>query len=178
MTIAEIEEQLSVAARAFHTYCTSLSDEQFFLQVGEKWSPAQQAMHLIISADKTKLAFTLPKFLIRWYAGKPNRPSRNYDELVAKYKLKLEQGGKASKTFVPKPIPANYGKEKMLDQFNASMDKLSDAIHKKWEDAQLDRYLAPHPLLGKITSRELGYFTIHHTYHHLNSIQELVGNSK
>ncbi|NOT50092.1 MAG: DinB family protein [Chitinophagaceae bacterium] len=178
LTLAEIEQQLGVAEETFHKYCLSLTDEQFFHQPGEKWSPAQQVRHLIISADKTKLAFSLPKFILRWYAGKPNRPSRTYDELVAKYKLKLEQGGRASKAFIPKPIPADYGKEKMLGQFKIAMDKLSGTIRKKWKDPQLDQYLAPHPLLGKITSRELGYFTIHHTYHHLESIQKQVVNSK
>ena len=88
-----------------------------------------------------------------------------YDELVAKYKLKLEQGGKASGRFIPKPIPASYGKQKMLDQFKRSMDKLVHAIQSKWKEPQLDQYIAPHPLLGKITLRELGYFTSHHTYH-------------
>lgn len=42
----------------------------------------------------------------------------------------------------------------------------------QWEDAALDQYLAPHPLLGKITLRELGYFTIYHTEHHLAIIKE------
>lgn len=177
-TIPQIEEGLATATNEFLQYCSSLSDEQFFHQPGEKWSPAQQVRHLIISANKTKLAFSLPKFIIRWYVGKPNRASRSYDELVAKYKLKLEQGGRASAAFIPKPILSSYGKEKLLGQLKNSMDKLSGAIHKKWKEPQLDQYLAPHPLLGKITSRELGYFTIHHTYHHLESIQKmLVGNS-
>ncbi|MBK7560865.1 MAG: hypothetical protein IPI68_04935 [Chitinophagaceae bacterium] len=30
--------------------------------------------------------------MIRIYTGKPNRPSRTYDELVARYTHKLEQG--------------------------------------------------------------------------------------
>lgn len=52
------------------------------------------------------------------------------------------------------------------------MKKLITAINKNWSDPQLDQYLAPHPLLGKLTLRELGYFTIYHTEHHLNIIKE------
>ena len=52
--------------------------------------------------------------MVRFYTGKPNRPSRSYDELVAKYKLKLEQGGRASGRFVAKPVSSNKGKEKIL----------------------------------------------------------------
>lgn len=177
LTINEIQQQLQSAEDEFNRYCTTLTDEQFFYSPESKWSPAQQVKHLITAADNTKLAFALPKFIVRWYAGKPNRPSRSYDELVAKYKLKLEQGGKASGRFIPKPISASYGKQKILDQFKRSMDKLMHAIKSKWNDAQLDQYIAPHPLLGKITLRELGYFTIHHTYHHWESIQKMTAGS-
>jgi hypothetical protein len=173
LTIHEIQQQLLSAANEFNRYCTTLTHEQFFYQSAGKWSAAQQVRHLTIAADNTKLAFALPKFIVRWYAGKPNRPSRSYDELVAKYKLKLLQGGKASGRFIPRPLSASYGKQKMLYQFKASMDKLMHAIQSKWKEPQLDQYIAPHPLLGKITLRELGYFTIHHTYHHLESIQKM-----
>ncbi len=176
-TIPEITQQLHSAEEKFSTFCSSLTDEQFFHQPEGKWSPAQQVKHLIISADRTRLVYVLPKFVVRWYAGKPNRPSRSYDELVGKYKMKLEQGGKASGRFVPKPIAASYGKEKMLGQFIKSMDKLAHVIQSNWKEPLLEQYLAPHPLLGKITLRELGYFTIHHTYHHLESIQKMTGNS-
>ena len=177
LTIKEMELQLLSASTEFIHYCSSLSDEQFFYQPPGKWSPAQQVKHLIIAADNTRLAFALPKFIVRWYAGKPNRLSRSYDELVAKYKLKLAQGGKASGRFIPKQISASYGKQKMHDQFNRSMDKLMQTIKSKWKEQQLDQYIAPHPLLGKITLRELGYFTIHHTYHHLDSIQKMTTGS-
>jgi hypothetical protein len=177
LTIGQIKEELEKARSAFYNYCLALSDEKFFYQPEGKWSPAQQVKHLIIAADNTRLAFALPKFIVRLYAGKPNRASRSYDELVAKYKLKLEQGGKASSRFIPKPILSGYGKQKMIDQFNNSMNKLVQAINSKWKENQLDQYIAPHPLLGKITLRELGYFTIHHTYHHMESIQKMSGNS-
>lgn len=177
LTINEIQQQLQSVENEFNRYCTTLTDEQFFYHPEGKWSPAQQVKHLIIAAGNTKLAFALPKFIVHWYAGKPNRPSRSYDELVAKYKLKLMQGGKASGRFIPKPISASYGKQKMLDQFKRSMDKLMHAIKSKWNETQLDHYIAPHPLLGKITLRELGYFTIHHTYHHLESIQKMTTGS-
>jgi hypothetical protein len=176
LTIGEILQQLNAAENEFSRNCNNLPDEQFFYQPEGKWSPAQQVKHLIIAAGNTKLAFAMPKFIVRWYAGKPNRPSRNYDELVAKYKLKLLQGGKTSGRFIPKPISASTGKQKMLDQFKRSMDNLMHAIKSKWKESQLDQYIAPHPLLGKITLRELGYFTIHHTYHHLESIQKMTGS--
>ena len=52
------------------------------------------------------------------------------------------------------------------------MDLLIGNIEKKWSDAKLDKYIAPHPLLGKITLRELAYFTIYHIQHHLSIIRK------
>src|SRR5206468_7652389 len=113
----------------------------------------------------SKLIFSFPKFIVRVYVGKPNRSSRSYDELVAKYKLKLEQGGRAGAGFVPKPVSEKKNKEKILQTFSRAMNRLAVIINKKWKDSQLDQYIAPHPLLGKITLRELCYFTIYHTQH-------------
>ena len=80
----------------FSDYCLNISDAVFFKQPADKWSVAQNVDHIIISTKQTKLAYLLPKFIVRLYTGKPNRPSRSYDELVVKYKLKLENGGRAS----------------------------------------------------------------------------------
>lgn len=171
--INDIADQLKKAEEALNNYCSSLSDDDFFRQPGEKWSVAQQVKHLTTATNTAALAFTLPKFMVRWVGGRPNRPSKTYDALVEKYKLKLSEGGKASARYIPKPIPAEYGKEKILNQFSRSMHKMSRAVKTNWKDNQPDHYIAPHPLLGKITLRELCYFTIHHTYHHLDSIRNL-----
>jgi uncharacterized damage-inducible protein DinB len=166
----EIQQHLQAATTAFTDYCTSLTEEQFFMQPPGKWSAAQQAKHLVTATNTARYAFTLPAFIVRLVGGKPNRASRTYDELVTKYKLKLEQGGRAGKRYIPKPIPPSYGKEKLLKQFGDAMQKFGTSITKNRTDATLDQYLAPHPLLGKITLRELCYFTIYHIYHHKDNI--------
>lgn len=163
---------MNLAKEDFTGFCAGIDTEAFFRQPLKKWSVAQNVKHLIVSANATKLAFSLPKIIVRLYTGKPNRPSRSYEELVTKYKTKLQQGGKASGQFVPAIIAPDTGKENMLNSFSKSMNRLIDNIEKKWPDEKLDQYIAPHPLLGKITLRELCYFTIYHTQHHLNIIKE------
>jgi hypothetical protein len=155
----------------FTGFCYPINDEAFFYQPTDKWSVAQNVKHLIKATDKTKLAFSLPKFVVRLYVGRPNRPSRSYDELVSKYKLKLEKDGRSIKRFIPELSASGEKKEILLSDFSHSMNRLVSCIERKWKDPQLDQYIAPHPLLGKITLRELCYFTIHHTHHHLDSIK-------
>lgn len=170
----EIIQQLQVALQETVTYCETIPDETFFLQPETKWSIAQDIFHLTTATNSSRLAYVLPKFIVRLYAGKPNRPSRSYEELVEKYQTKLKAGGKASGRYVPKPIAASIGKKLLLHNFSSAMNKLAAAIEKKWDTNQLDNYIAPHPLLGKITLRELGYFNIYHTYHHLTIIKEKI----
>ena len=174
MSKEEIINELEIACVKFTAYCSQIDTTAFYFQPAEKWSIAQNVQHLTISANKTKLAFSLPKFIVKIYAGKPNRASRSYDELVSKYKLKLQQGGKASGRFIPQKIRESQGKAVMLETFKKAMNKLKDTINNKWDDNNLDKYIAPHPLLGKITLRELSYFTIYHTYHHLDIIKTRV----
>lgn len=161
-----------MARDEFVAHCKASNNDTFFSQPVGKWSIAQNVIHLITSTRLTSLAFRLPKFIVRIYGGTPNRTSHTYDELVEKYKLKLQQGGKASGAFIPKPVPASAGKENIVAAFEAKMNGLIAAIENNWKDHQLDQYQAPHPLLGKITLRELCFFTIYHTYHHLVIIKE------
>ncbi len=56
--------------------------------------------------------------------------------------------------------------------WNKATIKFIAALKNKTGESKLDDYLARHPLLGRITLRELCYFTIYHTEHHLNIINK------
>lgn len=153
----------------FTDACLQIPEDRFFFQPKEKWSIAENADHLVRAIKTTRLAYSLPKFVVRMFSGKPNRTSRSYDELVAKYNLKLAQGGKASGRYIPKVSVTR--KFPLMQHWQKLSEKYLESLELNWKDAQLDQYLAPHPLLGKITLRELCYFTIYHTQHHLEIIK-------
>jgi hypothetical protein len=127
-----------------------------------KWSPAQLLDHLVRSVSPVRLAFSLPSFVLKWKFGTANRPSRTYEALVEKYHAKLSEGGKASGSFIP---GGNI-------DVKAHSDKLMNVVHSlctkigSYSEDQLDRYILPHPLLGKLTLREMLYFTAYHVDHH------------
>lgn len=156
-------------------FCIQFPDDLFFQQPSEdKWSPAQHLKHLIISTRTTTAAYALPKFLVRMVGGRPNRPSSSYEALVTKYQAILQQGAKAKGRYIPGAIMASKGKNTLLEQWKKVTDHYLDAVKKNWTSDQLDKYIVSHPALGKITLRELSYFTIYHTYHHYN----IIANSK
>lgn len=170
----QILRESTIVFRQLTDCCLTITDDLFFKIPGEKWSVAQNVAHLIVSLKTTVAAYALPKFLVRLIGGKPNRPSRSYDELVEKYLAKLAAGGKASGRFVPKTIHPSHTRDQMLNKWLKVTEDYLEAITKNWSTEQFDQYIVKHPLLGKITLRELCYFTIYHTRHHLKIIQSRI----
>lgn len=68
----------------------------------------------------------------------------------------------------------NSSKEKLLAEWDKAAAKFIAALQNKTTENKLDNYLARHPLLGRVTLRELCYFTIYHTEHHLNIIKNIL----
>jgi len=170
--IDEIVKRSQQEFNRFTEFCIQFPDDRFFLQPSDaKWSAAQHLKHLIISTRTTTAAYALPKFLVRMVGGRPNRASCSYEALVEKYQAKLQQGAKARGRYIPGTIKASTGKNPLLTQWNKATRLYLDAIKKNWTTDQLDKYMVSHPALGKITLRELSYFTIYHTYHHYNNIK-------
>lgn len=154
------------------TFFKSLSPEKFIARpLPDKWSPAENAEHLVLSVKPLTLAFSLPGFVLRLAFGKPNRPGRTFDQLVEKYKGKLASGGKASGPFIPKNITADAHAETLIHRFADSYSRFSLKVS-RWPEEKLDRYLLPHPLLGKLTLREMLYFTMYHVSHHHNLMRD------
>lgn len=153
----------------FIGYISALNNHQFEAPLNEKWSAGQNLDHLIRSIKPLQLAYALPKFMLRLLFGKTNRPSKTYDELVAKYKSKLAVGARASGRFVP-PIVSGNKKTALLSIYQEQKQKLISKI-KNTSEKDLDLYILPHPLLGKITLREMLFFTVYHNEHHLNILK-------
>lgn len=172
-------EIITAAENSFNNLsqtCWGIDETLLLKQMENKWSAAENVKHLIISTNFTTLAYRLPKFIVRLVAGKPNRPSRSYEELKDKYYQKLADGATASARFVPKPIEIKYSKQQLIDNWQTSTAGFIKALIKNTTEKDLDNYLARHPLLGRITLRELCYFTIFHTEHHLLAINKISTN--
>jgi len=165
----QIISALNENVDAFNNYIAPLTKEQFEVSPEGKWSAGQNLDHLIRAIKPVQLAYGLPKFALRILFGKTNRPSKTYDELVAKYKAKLAAGGRASGPFIP-PFIGFEKKDALIKKYVEQKQKLISKIEKQ-NEKDLDVYILPHPLLGKVTLREMLYFTIHHNEHHLELLK-------
>jgi hypothetical protein len=173
MTLPQIIQQLEAGyLNITHTF-QNTSEEAFFNQpTNGKWSVAENLAHLITSVKPLNQAFMLPNIAFRLLFGKPNRTSRSYEELVAKYQKKLAEGGGASGRFLPK-VTQEDKKDDLIECFIEANNIFVKRV-KSLKEEDLDRYLIPHPLLGKLTLREMLYFTIYHTQHHHKTVEGLI----
>lgn len=134
----------------------------------ETWSAAENTQHLIIALQSSLPAYYLPLFVMSIIFGRSNRPSKTYNGLVEKYQAKLSLGIKAAGKYVPEQ--KKYDPATLLQKLT-KLDKLYRKLLSRASEQRLEKYIVPHPLLGKITVRELCFFTIYHTQHHHEIIQ-------
>ena len=163
----EILEKLSENYRSFGEMIAGLSENDFTFSKPGKWTAGQQLEHLCKSVKPLARGLLMPTIGIAAMFGKSERPSISYEELVKNYQAALAAGGRATGRFVPSPVEISR-KETLQKELIDTVESLSQRIGKFGED-DLDKLLLPHPLLGKLTLREMLMFMIYHAEHHHKS---------
>ncbi len=171
-------EELLSAFDSVHREAAELfaaGSESDFLRRPESgvWSAGENAVHLIKSVKAVADAMKLPKLLLRALFG-TGGSSRRYGEVRELYLRALAEGAVASGRFVPSVPAGGSGDEqsrsRVLAGWRRAGDGLADALA-KWREPALDKYRLPHPILGKITVREMLFFTHYHDLHHLEIVR-------
>jgi hypothetical protein len=163
--IAAFQESNQRAANWFENIPATI----FFNREGETWSPSDNLDHLIKAVRPITKALKLPRIALLTMFGKPEKPSMTYEEICQMYREAIAKGGQASGRYLPdqqspqKDIEEQ--KKTLLDQWLETSNELVLAAG-SWEENDLDRYQLPHPLLGKLTVREMLYFVIYHNLRH------------
>jgi DinB superfamily len=168
----EILSQLRELHDVSSEFWNSFATEAFFAPVGHGWSPAGNIRHLNKAMQPLARALNLPRILLRVLFGKAGRPSRTYAGVRDTYRAILQKGGGAG-SFAPEAADLlgknEADRARLMAIRETTTNSLLTAID-RWPDETLDRYRLPHPLLGKLTVREMLLFTVYHNYHHVRSV--------
>lgn len=168
-TKAEIAAELARLHHESTAFWQSFSTEAFFTPLCEAWSPADNVRHLTKSIRPVAKALRLPKLMPLLLFGPARKPSRPFAEIRTTYQQALARGGQAGR-FAPSPLSTLLNPEAKRAEIMAHRDQahaeLLGALE-GWSERALDRARLPHPLLGKLTVREILFFTLYHNLHHL-----------
>lgn len=159
-------------------YWNAMPDEEFVAPLGSAWSPADNVRHLTTSVRAVTRGMRLPRLLLRVLFPGGRGVSRRYEAIVRDYRARLAAGGRAGR-FAPKPEtvpgdPAAY-RRALLAAHRESVEALA-AMVMQWTRTQVDGIQLPHPLLGRLTVREMLLFTVYHNVHHVRGVARRRGD--
>jgi hypothetical protein len=168
-----LDQELADAEADVAAFFGSLSPDEFALRVGSAWTPAEHLDHLNTTVSAVARGLAISPLLLRLRFGRARRPSRSLVELRDDYRARLARGAGASGPFVPERLDLtgdqrSIRQQELLARWRRVNDRLRTALE-RWSDRKLDRLQLPHPLLGRITAREMVFFTIFHDRHHIVS---------
>lgn len=178
-TKEELLEAFVQINKDVEVFFSLISTERFYAHTQDDvWSARDNLDHLNKSVGPVAKALSLPKLLPSVLFGKAKNPSRRFDEIRETYLGKLKEGAKATGRYVPDKVEthANAEKEKteLLSKWQTVSEKLVSVLNDKWDEKDLDTYTLPHPVLGKLTVREMLFFTLYHNTHHVNNVRKLL----
>lgn len=159
------QEALTQAFTAVEALFTQVDDAKINFKPTEKWSFGEEMGHLIMSSNGTALVLSSSEERLL----PTDHPSRSYDEIVEEYQAKLLLNANIGRSIADKEGKTYQGEALKTNFANAAQSTLLALKH--WDEAKADQWMVwKHPLLGKMTAREMIYFTVYHTRHHLATL--------
>ncbi len=168
MTKQELKIALEDSFKSIASDVENIEETHFFAPIGEKWSVAENILHLTQSAKGLNQGMALPKTFLEQQFGKIDRPTLSYEGVIDKYLTVLEIGVTARGGFLPQ-MPENPSKAILLSSFLKHHQTLADFLN-DWSETELDEYCIKHPVLKILTIREFYYFMDYHILHHHKAI--------
>jgi hypothetical protein len=170
----ELGTALAVLSHELERYLEGFSNDDFYAPQGDFWSPSQHIGHLIMSVRAVARGLRLPRPIMTLMFGRAGGRSRSFSEMLELYRRKLAAGATAGRYT---PDPKKRGRDEIMEQWHIAGKQLNRELA-NWSEEDLDRYRLPHPLLGKLTLREMLAFTVFHNAHHAGRIRERAGHQE
>jgi hypothetical protein len=151
-----------------YSYFSDLPENTFLLREDGAWAPFDRLEHLLRSLKPLLKAMKTARLTLRVLFGSPKKRSRNFSQIKEEYLQKLKAGARASGQFLPalqNPDEVLKHKNQLLQNWQSVGNTFVQVLC-EWKEQDLDKYLLPHPVLGKLTVREMLFFTLYHNHHH------------
>lgn len=173
MNKEEIKRELEATHLAFWNSAFSIPEKQLNHSANGKWSVAENTWHINLSLLRMGRYLAMPKEKIATMFGRSENSSAAQSVVTERYQAALKKGAVAPPAYTPEKNQYYEAAALLQD----GKQHLADLLHEleKWEEEELDQYLCAHPLLGKLTAREILYFTLFHASYHHDTVRRLIG---
>lgn len=174
-TKPELIAVLNDSHEAVRQLCQDMTAQTFFAHPAGVWSAAENVVHLVETLSAVTRGLSMPRLVLAGMFGKADArdaaqpASRDYATLQHLYAEALRQGAQASGRYVPQNVNVSSdfaaAQQRILANWATAGEKLSAAVA-AWDEADLDVYRLPHPILGNLTLREMLLWVVVHNWHH------------
>ena len=173
----ELIRELHSVHKQSTVFWSSFATPELFEPIGKAWSPADNLRHLLKSNRPVARALEVPRPALMVRFGLTWRRSRTYVELRETYLTALA-GGVTAGRFAPSPEPPpadpDAARRELMEKREMVAARLLAALT-RWSEWSLDHLVMPHPALGKLTAREMLFFTLYHNTHHVENVARSKG---
>lgn len=142
-------------------YIDGLSDKQFSYRYQQKWTAGEHLQHILLTILPFPRVLSSKQF-IRDTFGTIDRAAWDYDTVLQNY---AQTSLKAPEAFLPKDEVRYDQKATIIAGIQQQLNAINDLL-KQYSEEELDTLVLPHPLLGKLTIREMLYLMSYHPLHH------------
>ncbi len=165
-------EHLSAAITQCRETANSASDPFFFENRDNKWSVAENLIHLSKSAKAVHKGLANGTAALTAIFGVPAQFSADYEAVVKRYQAALAGGLIAPGAFKAQTSPEDT-LASVLESYDQEHTELVKAFGGLTEE-ELDQVQLPHPALGNMTLREMAFFMVFHIGHHEKAVERIM----
>lgn len=152
--------------QTFTQYIDDLDIEKFIYANENKWSAGQQLKHVLLTLTPFPKILPSKNYLSEKF-GTLDRSSWDYETVLNNY---LKTNRQAPQQFVPNAVILFEEKEQIIRDIKNHIETITFHLN-NYSEEELDLFSIPHPLLGKLTIREMFYLMSYHPLHHLKQIE-------
>lgn len=150
-------------------YINNLTSEAFCYRYMDKWTAGQHLEHILLTIMPFPKVLQSKAF-VRDTFGLPDHEPWDFQTVLHHY---AQTSLKAPEAYLPKGAVLYHQKTEIIAGIEQHLSSISALLDHYSED-ELDSLVLPHPLLGKLSIREMFFLMSYHPLHHQQQIEQML----
>jgi len=150
-------------------YIDGLEDSKFSYRYQDKWTAGEHLAHILLTITPFPKVLSSKAFISAQF-GTVDRQIWDYETVLHHY---AQTSLKAPESYLPKDEVLYHQKAAIISGMQQHLTDIKNLLS-NYSEEELDTLVLPHPLLGKLTIREMFYLMAYHPLHHQRQIERVL----